>query len=103
MDGVYDDHACNARAYTLEPTTFTASTVKSGGLTYSIVKAIGGGRSFSTLLVSVFKNYSRRLENLSRIGYVVAIVVLVNVFFGGPKDDLEDALIMTARARSFLF
>jgi hypothetical protein len=90
------------RAYTLEPTTFTASRVKPDGVFYRLIKAVGGGGSFSALLVSVFKNYSRRLENLSRIGYVVAIVVLVNMFFGGPKEDLEDALIMSQFMFPFL-
>jgi hypothetical protein len=94
--------AVASRAYTLEPTTFTASTVKADGLVYSLIKAIGGGSSFTTLLFSVFKNYGRRLENLSRIGYVVAIVVLVNLFFGGPKEDLEDALIMSQFMYPFL-
>lgn len=94
--------AVASRAYTLEPTTFTASTVKPDGLFYTFMKAIGGRGSFSALLVSVFKNYSRRLENLSRIGYVVAIVILVNLFFGGPKEDLEDALIMSQFMYPFL-
>jgi hypothetical protein len=86
--------AVSSRAYTLEPTTFSASQVKPHSVFYSVIRAVGGGGSFSALLVSVFKNYGRRLENLSRIGYVVAIVVLVNIFFGGPKEDLEDALIL---------
>jgi len=94
--------AVASRAYTLEPTTFTASMVKSDGRVSSFIKALGGGRSFSTLLLSIFKNYGRRLENLSRIGYVVAIVVLVNVFFGGPKENLEDALIMSQFMYPFL-
>ncbi len=94
--------AVASRAYTLEPTTFTASMVKSDGRVSSFIKALGGGRSFSTLLLSIFKSYGRRLENLSRIGYVVAIVVLVNVFFGGPKENLEDALIMSQFMYPFL-
>jgi hypothetical protein len=92
----------SSRAYTLEPATFSASVVKPHGIFYSIIRAVGGGGSFSALLVSVFKNYGRRLENLSRIGYVVAIVVLVNVFFGGGKEDLEDALIMSQFMYPFL-
>jgi hypothetical protein len=91
-----------SRAYTLEPTTFTASHVKSDGFFYTFIRTVGGGGPFSALLISVFKNYGRRLENLSRIGYVVAIVVLVNVFFGGPKEDLEDALIMSQFMYPFL-
>ena len=94
--------AASSRAYTLEPTTFSASHVQPHGVFYSFIKAIGRGGPFSVLLVSVFKNYGRRLENLSRIGYVVAIVVLVNVFFGGPKEDLEDALIMSQFMYPFL-
>lgn len=91
-----------SHAYTLEPTTFSASRVKSDNFFYTLIRTVSGGGSFSALLISVFKNYGRRLENLSRIGYVVAIVVLVNVFFGGPKEDLEDALIMSQFMYPFL-
>lgn len=91
-----------SKAYSLEPVTFIASRAKSHGVFYSFIRTVGGGGPFSTLLVTVFKSYSRRLENLSRIGYVVAIVILVNLFFGGPKEDLEDALIMSLFMYPFL-
>jgi hypothetical protein len=68
------------RAYSLEPTTFIASKAKPDGVFYKTVKQVGGGGSFGTLLVSIFKDYSRRLENLSGITYIIGIIVLMNIF-----------------------
>jgi len=68
------------RAYSLEPTTFIASKAKLDGVFYKTVKQVGGGGSFGTLLVSIFKDYSRRLENLSGITYIIGIIVLMNIF-----------------------
>jgi hypothetical protein len=82
------------RAYNIEPTTFIASRAKPDGFFYRTVRYLGGGKSFGTLLVSVFKDYSRRLENLSRIAYIVGLIALVNIFFGSGGEDLESALLM---------
>ena len=71
------DRACN-----LEPTTFTASRAKPDGAFYKTIKYLGGGKSFGTLIVSIFKDYGRRFENLSKIAYIIGILVLVGVFFG---------------------
>lgn len=71
--------------YSLEPTTFTASKAKPDGAFYQTIKYLGGGGSFGTLLVSIFKDYSRRLENLSKIAYMVGVIVMMNVFIGGSK------------------
>ncbi len=68
------------RAYSLEPTTFIASKAKPDGVFYKTVRSLGGGGSFGTLLVSIFKDYSRRLENLSGITYIIGIIVLMNIF-----------------------
>ena len=81
------------RAYSLEITTFTASGAKPDGAFYKTVKHLGGGGSFGTLLVSIFKDYSRRLENLSKIAYMVGLLVLVTIFFGW-SDDPEGALLL---------
>ena len=88
-----------SRAYNIEPTTFTASMAKPDGLFYRAVRYLGGGGSFGTLLVSVFKDYGRRLENLSRIIYILAIFVMVNVFLVRGFSDPEGPLIMA----QFLF
>ena len=88
-----------SRAYSIEPTTFTASMAKPDGFLYRAVRYLGGGGSFGTLLVSVFKDYGRRLENLSRIAYILGIFIMVNVFFVGGFTDPEGPLIMA----QFLF
>jgi len=88
-----------SRAYRIEPTTFTASRAKPDGLFYKSVRYLGGGGSFGTLLASVFKDYSRRLENLSRIAYILGIFIMVNIFFVGGFTDPESPLIMA----QFLF
>ncbi len=82
------------RAFSLEPTTFTASRARPDGFFFKSVKQLGGSGSFGTLLVSIFKNYSRRLENLSRIAYIVGLIVMVNIFFVGAQQDTEEVLIM---------
>ncbi|MCK4953172.1 hypothetical protein KAS14_05255 [Candidatus Bathyarchaeota archaeon] len=80
------------RAYSLEPITFTASRAKPDGVFYKSIKYLLGGKSSSSLLVSVCKDYGRRLENLSWLVYVVGLVVMLNIFFGDPSSDLEDTL-----------
>ncbi len=75
------------RAYSLEPTTFIASRVKPDGAFYKTVRSIGGGKSFGILLVSVLKDYSRRLENLSNIIYITGLLSLLAIF-AVPKSEL---------------
>jgi len=93
------------RAYSLEPTTFTASRAKSDGAFYKTVKYLGGGGSFGTLLVSLFKDYGRRLENLSKIAYIVGLVVMMNVFILGPKvsAEYESGLVVPLLMVQFMF
>jgi hypothetical protein len=86
------------RAYSIEVTTFTASRAKPDGIFYKTIKYLGGGGSFGTLLVSIFKDFGRRLENLSRIAYILGLFVLINVFFVQDFDP-EGFLIMA----QFLF
>ena len=82
------------RAYSLEPTTFIASRSKPDGVFYKTVRYLGGGRSFGTLLVSVFKDYGRRLENLSWIVYVVGLIAMTNIFFSDPYLSPRDPLVV---------
>ncbi len=74
------------RAYSLEPTTFIASRVKPDGVFYRTVRSLGGGGSFGTLVVSVFKDYGRRLENLSNLVYILGLL-LVMVVFVVPRSE----------------
>jgi hypothetical protein len=93
------------RAYSLEPTTFTVSRAKPDGVFYKTVKYLGGGGSFGTLLVSVFKDYSRRLENLSKIAYIVGIIAMMDIFIIGPQlsEQYELGLILPLMMIQFLF
>ena len=91
-----------SRAYRIEPTTFSASRAKPDGFLYKTLRKIGGGKTFGTLLASVFKDHYRRLENLSRIAYIIGIFVLVNVFFVGSFNDPEGSLIMEQFLLPFL-
>ncbi len=90
-----------SRAYSLEPTTFVASRAKPDGAFYRTVKSLGGGGSFGALLVSVFKDYSRRLENLSNLIYVVGLL-FVMVVFAVPKSEPMGPLYIYMMAQ-FLF
>jgi len=80
------------RAYSLEPTFFIASRARPDGVFYDLIRSLGGGGSFGSLLVAVFKDYSRRLENLSKILYIVGLLFLMNIFLVG--SDPEAALFM---------
>lgn len=81
------------RAYTLETGGFSGSTAGKDGIFYNTLKSLGGGGAFGTLLVSIMKDYGRRLQNLSRVAYIVGLVVLINVFLVRPSEPLE-AMIM---------
>ena len=82
------------RAYSLETVSFASSTAKPDGAFYKTIKYLGGGRSFGTLLVSVFKDYARRLENISKVAYTLGIFIMVSIFLIKP-DDPEGSLVMT--------
>jgi hypothetical protein len=81
------------RAYSLESFAFTSSKAKPDGVFYRSIRTLGGGKSFGSLLAAVFKDYSRRLENLSKVFYMVGLLVLVNVFLVKPEDT-EGSLVM---------
>jgi len=83
------------RAYSLEAVTFVAARAKQDGLFYKAVKYLGGGGSFGVLLMSLFKDYGRRLENLSKIFYMIGLLAILNIFLIEPSD-FEGALVMTA-------
>jgi hypothetical protein len=76
------------RAYSIEQTSFSGSKAKPDGAFYNSVRTIGGGGSFATLLVTMFKEYTRRLENLSYLGYIVGLFVLINIFLSDHNDPM---------------
>ena len=86
------------RALSLEMSTFTPSVAKPDRTFYKTVRFVAGGKAFGTLLVSIFKDYGRRFENLSKIAYMLGLLVMIGVFFG----DFEEAFSAVAMG-IFLF
>lgn len=81
------------KAFSLEPSTIASVRAKPEGVFYRGVRYIVGGRSFGTLLVSIFKDYGRRLENISKIVYILGILLLLNIFFyAGMEEDPDLAV-----------
>lgn len=78
------------RAYSLEPTMFISNIAKPDGFFYNSVYYFGGGKSFGTILVTVFKDYSRRLENLTNISYIVGVIILMNFFSASNYSSPDD-------------
>ncbi len=89
------------RAYSLEPTTFTSSTAKRDGVFYKSVRYMGGSASFGTLLVSIFKDYSRRLENLSNLTAMVGAILLMSIFVV-PSIESESVFIYRIAPTMFI-
>ncbi len=81
------------RAYNLESQSLSSNLAREEGAFYKAVRAVSGGGAFGTLVVSVFKDYGRRLENISKVVYVIGLVALLTFFFG-DADDAEGGLIM---------
>ena len=90
------------RLYSIEPTSFTASKVKPDGIFYKSIRFLGGGGSFGSLLAAVFKDYARRLENLSKLIYILGLMALVNIFLIKGSSRPEDSLIIGVFLFAFL-
>jgi len=86
-----------SRAYSLEPSKFTSSKAKSDSFFYKTISFVGGGGSFGALLSSIFKDYSRRLENLSWIVYAVGLVALIRIFISDPSSEPIDQLVFLSQ------
>ncbi|TRO48146.1 hypothetical protein E2P60_01545 [Candidatus Bathyarchaeota archaeon] len=91
-----------SRIYSVEPTSFNASIVRPDGFFFKTIKILGGKGSSGNLLVSVFKDYTRRLENLSRLVYILGLLALVNIFLVEGSSGPGDALIMGVFLFAFL-
>jgi hypothetical protein len=66
------------RAYSFDRVAITSPIAGPEGLPARFMRRIGRG-TFGTLLASVFKDYTRYLQNLSNITYVVGIFALINL------------------------
>jgi hypothetical protein len=77
------------RAYTAEPTQFTSSQVGPDNIIYRMITRMIP-KPLNTLVVSLFKDYIRHLENISNITYIIGLLVLMVIFIApqttGPDE-----------------
>ncbi|MFW9993851.1 MAG: hypothetical protein ACFFD4_17535 [Candidatus Odinarchaeota archaeon] len=90
------------RAYSLEPSTFSASKVKYDGLYYNTIKRLGGGGSFGLLLSSSFKTYFRKFRNISQLIYALSLAIILRIIMGMPPEDNVDAFFTVIMMIMFL-
>lgn len=88
-------------AYSMEVTTFTAAKVKPDSIFYKTVNHLGGGGSFGTLLVSAFKVYGRRFQNISWLVYVVCLAAMINILLVRPEEPIG-VIVMSSVVFSML-
>ncbi|MHA1945172.1 MAG: hypothetical protein ACXAC6_13465 [Candidatus Hodarchaeales archaeon] len=82
------------RLYSLELKSFTSASANPNSLFYKIfVKLLGSG-SYAVLVVASWKSYFRTVKNITQLIYVIAIVVILNLFLMQPED-AQDALVST--------
>ncbi|UCE92356.1 MAG: hypothetical protein JSV90_04255 [Methanobacteriota archaeon] len=89
------------RAYNLDIRGLSSQLAKPEGLFYRSVRRLSGSGSFGSLVVAIFKDYGRRLENTSKVIYVVGLVFLVTLFFGDAEDS-EMGVVMLLFLLPFL-
>jgi hypothetical protein len=89
------------KAYSLEQASISSSKVGRDGIFYRSIRAIAGGGPFSVLLLSITKDYGRRLENISNVTYILGILVLMNIFIlpqsstdSGPPGPIMASLFL---------
>lgn len=95
----------SGRAYDLEPVSFATPRAAPEGRLYAYARALAGNKHPGTVLVTVMKDYGRRLENLSRIVYILGLVVMMEVFMLSslpPGNYVTLALLTASWLMAFL-
>lgn len=92
-------------AYDLEPVSFATPRAAPEGRLYRYARMMSGNRHLATVLVTVMKDYGRRLENLSRVVYILGLVVMMEVFMLSslpPGNYVTLALLTASWLMAFL-
>ncbi len=95
----------SGRAYDLEPVSFATPRAAPEGRMYRYARAAALGGAFGSVLVTVMKDYGRRLENLSRVLYIMGLVIMMEVFMLGslpPGNYVSLALLTVSWLMAFL-
>ncbi len=94
---LYVGSKLSGRAYDLEPVSFTSPLAGPEGRIYRSVRALTGDGPFSVVVLTVLKDYVRRMENLSRVIYILGLVVLMEIFLLGslPPGNYNSIALLT--------
>jgi hypothetical protein len=95
----------SGRAYDLEPVSFAPPRAAPEGRFYRYARGLVLDGPFGSVLVTVLKDYGRRLENISRILYILGLVVMMEVFMLGslpPGNYVTLALLTVSWLMAFL-
>ena len=68
------------RVISLEPPSYSAPIAKPGGRLNRALRSLAGEGPSGVIFAGIFKDYIRRLENLTNIVYVLGLFVVLNVF-----------------------
>jgi len=87
----------SGRAYDLEPVSFSTAKAKPEGGFYRYVRFLSAKGSFATVVVTVMKDYGRRLENISRVIYILGLVSMMELFMLSslPQGDYVSIALLT--------
>lgn len=80
LASIYAGSKLSGRFYDLEPVSFSTSRAPREGNALRVIRWLTGDGPFSTVEVTVLKDYGRRLENVSRVIYILGLVVLMELF-----------------------
>lgn len=83
-----------ARAYSLEPTSFSSFRARKEGIAIRSIRKLTGSGQFSVVVVTMFKDWGRRLENISKVGYILGLVFLLAIFFSRPEDPFGVVILL---------
>lgn len=83
-----------ARAYSLEPTSFSSFRAKREGMAIKSIRKLTGSGQFSVVVVTMFKDWGRRLENISKVGYILGLVFLIAIFFTTPESPFAVVILL---------
>ena len=97
VGSIYVGIKLSGRAYDLEPVSFSTARAKPEGRFYRYVRLICARGSFATVVVTVLKDYGRRLENVSRIIYILGLVTMMELFMLSslPKGNYVSLALLT--------
>jgi len=89
--------ALSGWAYDLEPVSFSVSRARPEGRFYRYVRGVSAGGSLAAVVVTLLKDYGRRMENLSRVIYILGLVVMMEAFILGslPQGNYVSVSLLT--------